>query len=76
MQDVCRRSKLEVFGPRSGLNICSPKFLRGLRSAASCAQMPNLRTKQAGEGAGGAPRSCLKSSTPKSRSCVRPAPNE
>ena len=55
MRNCLRRSKLELRGPRNGLEI-GPRSSRGVRSAPFFAQMPNLPTKRAGGRAGGASR--------------------
>eukprot|EP00969_Alexandrium_andersonii_P166810 7371084-Alexandrium_andersonii.AAC.1 len=55
MRLCLRSSKLELRGPRNGLNI-APRSAGGVHSASLLAQMPNLATKRASGNAGGASR--------------------
>eukprot|EP00969_Alexandrium_andersonii_P253190 11190012-Alexandrium_andersonii.AAC.1 len=55
MRNCLRRPKLELRGPRDGLEV-APRSARGVRSALCFAQMPNPPTKGAGGRAGGASR--------------------
>eukprot|EP00969_Alexandrium_andersonii_P373856 15484956-Alexandrium_andersonii.AAC.1 len=49
MQNRFRRSKLELRGPRNGLEM-GPRSSRGVHSARFSAQIPNLTTKVGLEG--------------------------
>eukprot|EP00969_Alexandrium_andersonii_P303696 13425801-Alexandrium_andersonii.AAC.1 len=60
MHNCIRQSKLELRGPRSGIDI-AVRSSRGVGSAPVFQQMLNLSTKRANERAGGAPRSRLNS---------------
>eukprot|EP00969_Alexandrium_andersonii_P079639 3511295-Alexandrium_andersonii.AAC.1 len=44
MQHRCRRSELELRGPRNGLRI-DPRGSRGMRCASLHVEIPNLTTK-------------------------------
>eukprot|EP00969_Alexandrium_andersonii_P009948 434398-Alexandrium_andersonii.AAC.1 len=44
MQNRFKRSNLELCGPKKDLKIC-PRSYRGVRSVASCVQIPNPTTR-------------------------------